>query len=228
MAVGEGCGPPRASGALSASIAAERVSDHPWLVIGLGNPEPAHAGQRHNVGFDVIRVLASRMGIKLGRDRGPAFVARARWQGNDLWLAEPRTYMNESGIAGAHLTRTLGVGLDRVLVVYDDLDLPVGRLRVRASGSPGGHNGIRSLQTHWRSKDFARVRVGIGRPPAGVDAIDYVLGRPQGAERELLEDAVSRAAEAVLTVVDRGVEEAMSEFNRADRQLPPATPVADG
>ncbi|MHB1575105.1 MAG: aminoacyl-tRNA hydrolase [Candidatus Dormibacteria bacterium] len=204
------------------------MSDLPWLVIGLGNPEPAHAGQRHNVGFDVIRVLTSRLGTALGRYRGPARLARSNWQGRDLLLAEPRTYMNESGIAGAHLTRTLGVGLDHVLVVYDDLDLPVGRLRVRASGSPGGHNGIRSLQTHWRSKDFARVRVGIGRPPAGVDPIEYVLGSPRGAERERLEAAVARAADAVLAAVGSGLEEAMSTFNRSEAEPPPAPEVADG
>jgi PTH1 family peptidyl-tRNA hydrolase len=204
------------------------VSDPPWLVIGLGNPEPAHAGQRHNVGFDVIGVRAARLGTKLGRYRGPARLARGSWQGRELLLAEPSTYMNESGIAGAHLTKTLAVGLDQVLVVYDDLDLPVGRLRVRASGSPGGHNGIRSLQAHWRSKDFARVRVGIGRPPAGVDPIEYVLGRPSGAERERLQEAVSRAADAVLVAVADGLEEAMSKFNRSKLESPAAPEVADG
>ena len=204
------------------------MSDLAWLVIGLGNPEPAHAGQRHNVGFDVIRVLAARLGTKLGRYRGPARLARGSWHGREILLAEPSTYMNESGIAAAHLTRTLSVGLDHVLVVYDDLDLAVGRLRVRAAGSPGGHNGIRSLQAHWRSKEFARVRVGIGRPPAGVDPIEYVLGRPQGVERERLEAAVVMAADAVLMAVEDGLEAAMSKFNGLSVEPPAAPEVVGG
>ncbi|MHB1501397.1 MAG: aminoacyl-tRNA hydrolase [Candidatus Dormibacteria bacterium] len=204
------------------------MSDHPWLVLGLGNPEPEHAGQRHNVGFDVVRLLSSRLGTRLGRYRGPAWLARASWEGREVLLAQPRTYMNESGIAGAHLTRSLGIGLERVLVVYDDLDLALGRLRLRASGSPGGHNGIRSLQAHWRSQDFARVRVGIGRPPAGVDPIEYVLGRPQGADRECLTATVERAADAVLLTVESGLEEAMSRFNRSEQSPPGAEATGDG
>jgi PTH1 family peptidyl-tRNA hydrolase len=122
--------------------------------------------------------------------------------------------MNESGIAGARLLRDLGLTLEQVLVVYDDLDLPVGRLRLRRSGSPGGHNGLRSLQAHLRSQEFARLRVGIGRPPPGVDPIEYVLGRPDGEERELLDGACERAADAALSVIERGLEATMSEYNR--------------
>jgi len=198
------------------TVGAAGIPNDPLLVLGLGNPEPAHAGQRHNVGFDVLQLLASRFKTKLGRYPGPAMVARVDWKGRELILAKPRTYMNDSGIAGAHLTRTLQVGLERVLVVYDDLDLPVGRLRLRATGSPGGHNGLKSLQAHWRSKDFARIRVGIGRPPAGVDPIEYVLGRPGGAERKQLDAACARAADAVLVVASDGIEPAMAEFNHFD------------
>jgi PTH1 family peptidyl-tRNA hydrolase len=122
--------------------------------------------------------------------------------------------MNESGVAGARLLRDFGLTLEQVLVVYDDLDLPVGRLRLRRSGSPGGHNGLRSLQAHLRSQEFARLRVGIGRPPPGVDPIEYVLGHPVGEERELLEGACERAADAALSVAERGLEATMSEYNR--------------
>ena len=190
------------------------------LVIGLGNPEPAHLGQRHNVGLEVLQLLATRFKVKLGRYPGPALIARVDWKGRELILAKPRTYMNDSGIAAAHLTKTLQSGRDRVLVIYDDLDLPVGRLRLRATGSPGGHNGLKSLQAHWRSKDFARVRVGIGRPPLGVDPIEYVLGRPGGVEKELLNQACARAADAVLVVASDGIEMAMTEFNRLDAAPP--------
>jgi len=193
------------------------VSVSPLLVIGLGNPGPDHRHQRHNVGAEAVQALGDRVGAKRGRYSGPATVARAQWGQTELILAQPLTFMNSSGQAGAHLTRTFGVELDRVVVVYDDLDLTVGRLRLRAGGSPGGHNGIKSLQTHWRSQMFARVRIGIGRPPEGVDPIDYVLGHPTGVEREQLAAAKERAGDAVLKLADCGLEEAMTEFNRIGR-----------
>ena len=191
------------------------MSGEPLLVIGLGNPGPEYLHQRHNVGADALHLLAQRLGTKLGHYRGPAWVGRAAWQGRELVLAQPRTYMNDSGLAGARLLADLGLGLDHVVVIYDDLDLSLGRLRVRAGGSPGGHNGIRSLQSHWRSQKFARVRIGIGRPPSGVDPIEFVLGRARGQEREALERACARAAEAVLVISEKGLEEAMTEFNKA-------------
>jgi PTH1 family peptidyl-tRNA hydrolase len=190
------------------------VTDSPLLVLGLGNPGPEYAHQRHNVGADALQLLAQRIGTRLGAYRGPAWVGRGHWKGRELVLAQPRTYMNDSGVAGARLLADFGLGLDQVVVVYDDLDLSLGRLRVRAGGSPGGHNGIRSLQSHWRSQNFARVRVGIGRPPPGVDPIEYVLGRARGREREELELACERAAEAVLVISEKGLEEAMTQFNR--------------
>ena len=186
----------------------------PLLVIGLGNPGPAYEGQRHNVGARAVELLAARLGVRLRAARTPAWTGRGRYAGREILLARPRTYMNESGVAGARLLRDLGLTLEQVLVVYDDLDLAVGRLRLRRSGSPGGHNGIRSLQAHWRSQEFARLRVGIGRPPPGIDPIDYVLGHPEGEERELLEGACGRAAEAALWVAERGLEAAMTEYNR--------------
>lgn len=190
------------------------MSEASLLVIGLGNPGPGHAHQRHNAGAETVQLVAARIGTKLSRWGGPALVGKGSWEGRSLVLAQPRTYMNDSGVAGARLLREFGLGLDQVLVIYDDLDLPLGRLRVRASGTPGGHNGIRSLQSHWRSQQFARVRIGIGRPPEGVDPVEYVLGHPQGEERKRFKVACARAAEAVLTVAARGVEEAMTEFNR--------------
>ena len=186
----------------------------PILVIGLGNPGAAYEGQRHNVGARVVELLAARLGVRLKSGRSPAWTGRGQHAGREIVLARPRTYMNESGVAGARLLRDFGLTLEQVLVVYDDLDLPVGRLRLRRSGSPGGHNGLRSLQAHLRSQEFARLRVGIGRPPPGVDPIEYVLGHPVGEERELLEGACERAADAALSVAERGLEATMSEYNR--------------
>jgi PTH1 family peptidyl-tRNA hydrolase len=199
------------------------VSEPPLLVIGLGNPGAEYEGTRHNAGAEALTILAQRLGVKLGAYRGPAWLARQRFEGRELILARPKVYMNESGIAGARLLRDLAIPLQDVVVVHDELDLGLGRLRIRARGGTAGHNGLRSLQAHWRSQEFPRLRIGIGRPPPGQDPIEFVLGRPSGAERQLLEDACARAAEAVLAIARDGLEQAMTEFNQA-----PKEPGADG
>lgn len=188
----------------------------PLLVLGLGNPGGGYESQRHNVGARAVERLAARLGTRLVRGRSPAWTGAVDYGGRRLVLARPRTFMNESGVAGVRLLRDLDLQPSRLVVVYDDLDLPVGRLRVRRGGSPGGHNGIRSLQAHLRTQEFPRVRIGIGRPPAGVDPIEYVLGEPDPEERELLGAACLRAGEAVLAIASRGIDAAMGEFNRAN------------
>jgi PTH1 family peptidyl-tRNA hydrolase len=187
------------------------------LVIGLGNPGGEYEGTRHNVGAEAIGILARRLEVKLGAYRGPAWLARKAVDDRELILARPKTYMNESGVAGARLVRDLKVPLESVVVVYDDLDLKQGRLRIRARGGTAGHNGLRSLQAHWRSQEFPRVRIGIGRPPAGEDPIEFVLQRPTGQDREVLERACERAADAVLAIARDGLEPAMTEYNRIDQ-----------
>jgi len=192
------------------------VSAPPLLVIGLGNPGGEYEGTRHNAGAEAVGILAERLGVKLGRYRGPAWVARKVVEDRELVLARPKTFMNESGVAGARLVRDFEVPLEAVIVVYDELDLKLGRLRIRAKGGTAGHNGLKSLQSHWRSQDFARIRIGIGRPPPGDDPIDFVLTRPNPEDREILERACSRAADAVLVMARHGVEQAMTEFNGVD------------
>ncbi|HVB54506.1 MAG TPA: aminoacyl-tRNA hydrolase [Candidatus Acidoferrales bacterium] len=188
----------------------------PLLVIGLGNPGGEYEGTRHNVGAAALAVLAQRLQVKLGAYRGPAWVARKVIEERELILARPKTFMNESGVAGSKLARDFNVPLEAVVVVYDELDLKLGRLRIRAKGGTAGHNGLRSLQAHWRSQAFPRVRIGIGRPPAGQDPIEYVLGRPSGRDREVLDRACERAADAILTIASEGLEQAMTEYNRVD------------
>ncbi len=188
----------------------------PLLVIGLGNPGGEYEGTRHNVGAETIAMLSRRLQVKLGAYRGPAWLARKVVEDRELILARPKTYMNESGVAGARLIRDLEVPLEAVLVVYDDLDLKQGRLRIRARGGTAGHNGLRSLQAHWRSQDFPRVRIGIGRPPPGQDPIEFVLQRPAGPDQAVLERACERAADAVLAIARDGLEQAMTEYNRVD------------
>jgi PTH1 family peptidyl-tRNA hydrolase len=184
--------------------------------MGLGNPGGEYEGTRHNAGAEALGVLAERLGVKLGRYRGPAWVARKVVEDRELILARPKTFMNESGIAGARLVRDFKVPLEAVVVLYDELDLKLGRLRIRARGGTAGHNGLKSLQAHWRSQDFPRVRIGIGRPPAGEDPIEFVLTRPSGGDKEILDRACARAADAVLVTARAGVEQAMTEFNRVD------------
>ncbi|MGC2190815.1 MAG: aminoacyl-tRNA hydrolase [Candidatus Dormiibacterota bacterium] len=195
----------------------------PLLVIGLGNPGGEYEGTRHNVGAEALAILAHRLQITLGAYRGPAWLARKVVEERELILARPKTFMNESGVAGSRLVRDFNVPLEAVVVMYDELDLKLGRLRIRARGGTAGHNGLRSLQVHWRSQEFPRVRIGIGRPPEGQDPIDYVLGRPSGRDREVLERACVRAADAILAIASEGVEQAMTEYNRADPEE-----VADG
>ena len=188
----------------------------PLLVIGLGNPGGEYQGTRHNVGAEAVSLLSERLQVKAGAYRGPAWLARKVVDDRELILARPKTYMNESGVAGARLLRDLKVPLEAVLVVYDDLDLKQGRLRIRARGGTAGHNGLRSLQAHWRSQDFPRVRIGIGRPPRGQDPIEFVLERPLGQDKEVLQRACERAADAILAIARDGLEQAMTEYNRVD------------
>lgn len=192
------------------------MSSNPLLVIGLGNPGGQYQGSRHNVGAEVVSILAERLGLKLGKYRGPASIARTVYEDRDLILARPKTYMNDSGVAGARLVRDFKVALGDVLVVYDELDLTVGRIRLLERGGTAGHNGMRSLQDHWRSQQFPRLRIGIGRPPVGQEPIEFVLGRPSGREQEQLQRACVRAADAVLAVAQDGLEQAMTEYNRVD------------
>jgi len=192
------------------------VTAAPLLVIGLGNPGGEYDGTRHNAGAEALGILARRLEIKLGAYRGPAWVARKVVEDREVILARPKTFMNESGVAGSRLARDFKVPLEAVVVVYDELDLKLGRLRIRARGGTAGHNGLRSLQAHWRSQEFPRVRIGIGRPPGGQDPVEYVLGRPSGRDREILDRACGRAADAILAIATEGVEQAMTEYNRVD------------
>ena len=190
------------------------------LVIGLGNPGGTYAHTRHNVGYDAIDRLAERLGARFGGRRGPVQVARVAARGQEWILAKPTTFMNDSGRAGRALTDGHAVPPDRLAVIHDDLDLPFGRLRIRPRGGAGGHNGVRSLQAAWRSQEFVRVRVGIGRPPADQDPVDYVLRRPGGWQRRAWVALCDRAAEAALAVMELGVVAAMDHFN-ALRDLDP-------
>jgi len=186
-------------------------------VVGLGNPGAAYARTRHNVGFWVVDELAARHGLRFARSGYKADVAEGRIADADVVLLKPQTFMNASGEAVGRARRDLGLEPAEIVVVYDDLDLPVGRIRVRAAAGAGGHHGVESVIEELGSKEFPRVRIGIGKPQSG-ETVDYVLGPPTAEEQGALHASIERAADAVEVVLGEGVARAMSRFNGA----PPA------
>jgi len=193
----------------------------PWLVVGLGNPGKEYAGNRHNVGFMVADLLASRVGAKFGRSkRAHADVAEGRLAnhngfsgGPKLVLLKPLTYMNLSGAPVVSLAQFFKVPVSNVIAVHDELDVPFGEVRAKRGGGEGGHNGLRSMSKSLSSKEYARVRFGIGRPPGRQDPADYVLSDFSGAERKELEFLVDRAADVVEAIVLEGVEWAQNKYH---------------
>jgi PTH1 family peptidyl-tRNA hydrolase len=197
-----------------------------YIVSGQGNPGAEHAGQRHNVGFWVIDRLAKRHGVSMSSGRN-AFTGRGRVEGKDVVLVKPRTYYNGAGRAVGPLLKREHVPPHNLVVIYDDLDLPEGRVRLRARGSDGGNNGLKSISAALASQDYPRIRIGIGRPrDRGVPTWDpelvvrYVLSQPSQAGREVLEAAVERACDAIEAIMRDGIERAMDVANRAEP--PPA------
>jgi PTH1 family peptidyl-tRNA hydrolase len=184
-----------------------------WLVVGLGNPGPAYSGNRHNVGFMVVDLLAARMSGRFKAHKSRAEIVEGRLAGERVLLAKPRSYMNESGGPVSALTDFFKVPLDRLVVVHDELDLPYGGLRLKLGGGDNGHNGLKALRRSLGSGEFLRVRFGIGRPPGRMDAAAFVLRDFSAAERKELELEVDRAADAVEALVADGLEKAQNAFN---------------
>lgn len=186
----------------------------PALVVGLGNPGPDYAETRHNVGFRVVELLAARAGGgRFSRHRTNADVLETRLAGRRVVLAEPRTYMNVSGGPVAGLAKYFSVPIEDLVVVHDDLDLGFGVVRLKRGGGEGGHNGLRSVSSAVGTKDYLRVRFGIGRPPGRQDPADFVLKRFSGAEKKELEFAVDLAADATEALLADGLEPAQNKFH---------------
>lgn len=196
-----------------------------WLIVGLGNPGPEYAGTRHNVGFEVVDMLAQRFRIKLDTRRHKAVYGVGLIAGESVVLAKPLTFMNLSGVAVAPLAREFQLAPERVLVVADDLDLDIGRTRMKPKGGAGGHNGHKSLIASLGTGDYPRIRIGIGKGKPG-DTIDHVLSRFAPGERELIEDAKERAADGIETMVREGLERALTAINT--RQQGEAPDDSDG
>ncbi len=186
-----------------------------YLIVGLGNPGDKYAHTRHNVGFDVVEILAQKTGTRLTKHRSRALVGEGTYGGKRIALAQPQTYMNLSGESVVPLASWYKAAPERLILVYDDVDLPLGTVRVRPSGSSGTHNGMRSVIGLLGREDFPRVRVGIGSPPQGWDMADWVISHYESAEaRRVAFDSYMQAADAVLMLLDEGVEACMRTFNR--------------
>jgi len=183
------------------------------LVVGLGNPGARYAATRHNAGALVLQLLAERLGVRFKAHKSRCEIAETRLAGEPVVLARPLAYMNESGgpIVGA--ARFFKVPVEDVVVIHDELDLPFGALRIKRGGGDGGHNGLRSTTSSLGSKDYLRVRFGIGRPPGRQDPADYVLREFAAAERKELPFLLDRAADAVEALVERGLDAAQNEYN---------------
>ncbi len=185
-----------------------------WLIIGLGNPGRRYAATRHNVGWQVMRLIAEREGLEFRAGRGDFHAARWSRDRGDALLALPSTFMNRSGRAARQLQELTELGPDSALVVVDDLDLPLGKLRLRAKGSPGGHNGLASLSEAWESDRYPRLRLGIGRPQQdGVGTVEHVLSPFAEEELDTVKTMIEAAADAVSVILEEGTERAMSRFN---------------
>jgi PTH1 family peptidyl-tRNA hydrolase len=189
------------------------VAEDLWLVIGLGNPGPKYAGNRHNVGFFVVDLLAERIGARFKAHKGRADVVEGRVAGRRVVLAKPSTYMNESGGPVASLRDFFKVPVERIVVVHDELDIPFASLRLKRGGGDNGHNGLRSVTKSLGSKEYLRVRWGVGRPPGRQDPADFVLKDFTATERKELPFLVDRAADAVEALLTGSLEAAQNIFH---------------
>jgi peptidyl-tRNA hydrolase, PTH1 family len=183
------------------------------IIVGLGNPGRQYQGTRHNVGFDVVDLLAEAPGAGRFQSRFQAQVAELVEGDEKILLVKPETFMNLSGRAVRQLADFYQVGPEDLLIVCDDFNLPLGRLRARPRGTHGGHNGLRDIQNHLGTTDYHRLRIGVGAPDEEGDAVDHVLGRFRPSERPVIDDAISLSVQAVSVWIQQGIEVCMNRFN---------------
>ena len=190
------------------------------LIVGLGNPGRLYANNRHNIGFSCLNHFAKTQGIQFDKKQGQARIGIGEVAGNQVLLAKPQTYMNRSGQSVSRLVKRFNIDLSDLLVIHDDLDLPLGKIRIRQDGNPGGHKGVDSIITELGNRDFPRLRVGIGRPATPLaeisedNIIAYVLSDFTPEEKQVITQAVPRASEAILCLLTEGLIAAMNKFNQ--------------
>ena len=184
-----------------------------YVIVGLGNPGKEYADTRHNMGYKAIDVLSSDENIEIRRNKFHSLIGQGRIAGKKVILVKPETYMNRSGIAVRESAMYFNVAPENLIVIYDDIDLPSGSIRIRKSGGAGTHNGMKSVIQELGTKDFVRIRIGVGAAEAGQDLVDRVIGEVPAAERDLLQKAAAEAAAAVKDIIAIGVDNAMNRHN---------------
>lgn len=190
------------------------MQDNSWLIVGLGNPGPEYAKTRHNVGFRCIDLLAEKLGVKIDKAKFQGLYGQTDYQGTRLYLLKPLTFMNLSGRSVLQLSSFFKIPPQRIVVLFDDISLEPGRLRVRSNGSAGGHNGIKSIIAELGSQDFPRVKIGVGaKPHPDFDLADWVLSTFSAQEEKALAVSLDNGAQAALTIITDSVSQAANKFN---------------
>ena len=185
-----------------------------WLIVGLGNPGQKYANTRHNMGFLTVDLLAEQLNVKLNKVKFKSAYNIVRFGGQKCLVMKPQTYMNLSGEAVHEAAQFYKIPADHVLVIYDDVSLPVGKLRVRPTGSAGGHNGIKNIIAHLGTQEFPRIKIGTGAPSGGgAEMIDWVIGVPSQAERKILVESFENAVKAAEDIIENGCQKAMNDYN---------------
>ena len=185
-----------------------------WLIVGLGNPGQKYANTRHNMGFLTVDLLAEQLNVKLNKVKFKSAYNIVRFGGQKCLVMKPQTYMNLSGEAVHEAVQFYKIPADHVLVIYDDVSLPVGKLRVRPTGSAGGHNGIKNIIAHLGTQEFPRIKIGTGAPSGGgAEMIDWVIGVPSQAERKILVESFETAIKAAEDIIENGCQKAMNDYN---------------
>lgn len=189
-------------------------SENTWLIVGLGNPGPEYARTRHNIGFRCLDIVADKLNCTIDKDKFQGLYGMTTYHGNKVYLLKPLTYMNLSGKSVLQLSAYFQIPPQRIIVLFDDISLEPGRLRVRPSGSAGGHNGIKSIIQELGSQDFPRVKIGVGaKPHPDFDLADWVLSSFSASEEKVLAVSLENGAKAALTILDAGVSEAANSYN---------------
>ena len=185
-----------------------------WLIVGLGNPGSQYTKTRHNCGFRAVDILADKLGCKINKGKFQGLYGQVMYKGRKLFLLKPQTFMNLSGRSVLQLSAYFSIPPQRIIVMFDDISLPPGRLRIRSDGSAGGHNGIKSIINEVGSQDFPRVKIGVGaKPHAEMDLADWVLSAFSASEEKALSPALDAAAEAALSIIEKGVPETANRYN---------------
>lgn len=184
-----------------------------YLVVGLGNPGKKYSNTKHNVGFDTIDILSERLGIKVNKIKHQSVYGEANINGKKVLLIKPQTYMNDSGITVRGFSDFYKLPIENIIIIYDDIDIPIGNLRIRKKGSAGSHNGMKSVIYHLKEDKFPRIRIGIGKPGYDKDLISHVLGGFNKEDRELIDEAILNAAKAVEEIMNSDIERSMNMYN---------------